>query len=405
MQVIHLTTSVSEQSACKRINDAIRIHNIQSRILTLNSNYCSEVMKIKSPIINKILNRIEYTANKHITKSKSDFISTSWHGNSLIKNKEIINSDVIHIHWVNGGFLGLKNIDELLNSGKKIVWTVHDSWPFTSICHVRNRCNNYKKKSCISCPHLKNQFSFIPQIIWKRKKEMLTNKGIRFVFPSKQHYIASQESELMYGNNKYIISNPINTDIFNDNSSVSNKIKNKVIIGFGAIGGIKNRYKGFVDLKKAILSINDKNTRKRLKFIIFGSNNHEEIYNEFEHLGIEVESRGYIRESKELRDLYSEMDIFISPSLEESFGQTIAESMACGCIAIGYNMTGVEDIIDHMYNGYLAKNGNVEDLKNGISWALLQIEKGFDREKSSIKISDRFNMDTIGEQYIKLYKM
>ena len=42
---------------------------------------------------------------------------------------------MIHLHWVNQGFLSLSDIKKLVNTGKPIVWTMHDLWPATAICH------------------------------------------------------------------------------------------------------------------------------------------------------------------------------------------------------------------------------------------------------------------------------
>lgn len=44
-------------------------------------------------------------------------------------------ADVIHLHWVNQGFLSLKSIAKLSSLGKPVVWTMHDQWAYTGICH------------------------------------------------------------------------------------------------------------------------------------------------------------------------------------------------------------------------------------------------------------------------------
>lgn len=42
-------------------------------------------------------------------------------------------ADVIHLHWINKGFVSLNGLGDLMGLGKKIVWTCHDMWPFTGV--------------------------------------------------------------------------------------------------------------------------------------------------------------------------------------------------------------------------------------------------------------------------------
>ena len=43
-------------------------------------------------------------------------------------------ADVIHLHWVNQGFLSMDDIGKILHSGKPVVITMHDQWYFTGVC-------------------------------------------------------------------------------------------------------------------------------------------------------------------------------------------------------------------------------------------------------------------------------
>ena len=48
---------------------------------------------------------------------------------------EFKEADVIHLHWVNQGLLSLNDIKKMTQSGKPMVWTMHDMWACTGICH------------------------------------------------------------------------------------------------------------------------------------------------------------------------------------------------------------------------------------------------------------------------------
>ena len=65
-------------------------------------------------------------------------------GTDITSLPEFQQADVIHLHWINQGMLSLKNIEKILASGKPVVWTMHDMWPCTGICHHARECTLVK---------------------------------------------------------------------------------------------------------------------------------------------------------------------------------------------------------------------------------------------------------------------
>jgi len=61
-------------------------------------------------------------------------------GINFLKDKDYLNSNVVHLHWVNNGFF---NISDLEKIDKPIIWTIRDMWPFTGGCHYTLGCNKY----------------------------------------------------------------------------------------------------------------------------------------------------------------------------------------------------------------------------------------------------------------------
>ena len=66
-------------------------------------------------------------------------------GISITDLPEFRDADVVHFHWINQGMLSLREIGKIIASGKKIVWTMHDMWPFTGICIMRGAAATSKK--------------------------------------------------------------------------------------------------------------------------------------------------------------------------------------------------------------------------------------------------------------------
>ncbi len=78
--------------------------------------------------------------------------------------------------------------------------------------------------------------------------------------------------------------------------------------------------------------------------------------------------------------------------------------MSCGTPVVGFNETGLEDIIDHKINGYLAKNSDVSDLVRGIKW-IFENEKNINfKENCTQKIHLNFSFQNISKKYFSLYK-
>lgn len=72
----------------------------------------------------------------------------------------------------------------------------------------------------------------------------------------------------------------------------------------------------------------------------------------------------------QLVKLYSESNYFIFPSLEEGWGLTPLEAMACGCIVFGTNTGFVLDIGQHEKNMMVSEIGDVDGMVNNIEFIL-----------------------------------
>ena len=103
-------------------------------------------------------------------------------GTDITSLPEFQQADVIHLHWINQGMLSLNTIRKILTSGKPVVWTMHDMWPCTGICHYARECKNYEQE-CHHCPYIyggggKKDLS---TRIFRKKKEIYSQASITFV--------------------------------------------------------------------------------------------------------------------------------------------------------------------------------------------------------------------------------
>ena len=105
---------------------------------------------------------------------------------------------------------------------------------------------------------------------------------------------------------------------------------------------------------------------------------------------------------QELKDLYATADIYVNLSVEETFGLTTVEALACGTPAVVYNSTACPEVIDSD-TGFVITKGDI----SGVLRAINLVRK---TGKSNYKIACRqhainlFNKEDRLAEYFSLYK-
>ncbi|MDO5832950.1 MAG: glycosyltransferase, partial [Methanobrevibacter sp.] len=189
---------------------------------------------------------------------------------------EFKEADVIHLHWINQGMLSLTDIRRIIESGKPIVWTMHDMWPFTGICHYAGECKKYMSL-CKNCPLLyKGSSKDLSYQTFNKKKKMLEGSHISFVACSQWLEKMAKESHLFQNHFVTNIPNAINTNLFKPrNKKLSRENlqlpQDKKLLLFGSMKTTDKR-KGIDYLVKAceILAKEQPNFCKNLEVVILG---------------------------------------------------------------------------------------------------------------------------------------
>jgi glycosyltransferase involved in cell wall biosynthesis len=279
--------------------------------------------------------------------------------------KELFESfDIIHLHWV----VGMLNYDQIGDflAEKPVIWTLADMNAFTGGCHYSEYCLQYQQ-SCEKC-HLLGAQSLLAHNTWKIKKlayQKLIN--LHIICPSKWLYTRVLESSLLGDRNVHYIPNAFPIDRYVPTNKVVARIRlglpiNKKLLLFGA-ESLKNERKGGHILEKAItLLIKNKQKNQDIEIVVFGSASIQ--------FSVPVHSLGHISDDHALALAYSAVNVFLSPSLEDSGPMTVGEALCCGTPVVAFNVGYAPDIIEHGVTGFIAKNFDPADFANGIAWAL-----------------------------------
>lgn len=269
----------------------------------------------------------------------------------FIRKLEEIKPDIVHLHNIHGYYI---NIELLFNYLKekniKVVWTLHDCWPFTGHCAYFSfiNCNKWKTQ-CNNCPQInKYPKSFTDNSKWnyEKKKELFTNINMTIITPS--NWLANITKKSFMGNNKVIvINNGVDCDIFKQRKSNFRKkynLENKtIILGVASTWEERKGLQEFIKLSEKL--------DNSYKIVLVGLSNKQLKIIPKNILGLKKTNT-----AEELAEIYSNADIFFNPTLEDNYPTTNLEAIACGTPVITYNTGGSPEIINNTKFGSVVNN-------------------------------------------------
>lgn len=337
-----------------------------------------------------------------IARQRSMFSSGALPNEKLIKSINESDADVLHLHWVNGGGL---SVDDLKLINKPIVWTLHDMWGFTGGCHYDAECNGFAS-GCGRCPLLKSDDSADLSAVGAAQKAhaYAQVKNLTIVGLSSWMVKSARRSTAMNRLTIKQLPNPIDVNVFRpeDRSLARARLGISTttrLVAFGAVAAVGDDRKGFHKLLPALCLLKEQG-HTNIELAVFGGSGSEHSQETF----YKTHYFGHISCDEQLRDVYSAADVMIVPSLQEAFGQTATEAMACGTPVVAFGATGLLDIVDHKQNGYLATAFDEASLAEGIAW-VLDAENSDDlRSQARTKAVKQFSNDWVAAQYLALYR-
>lgn len=334
-------------------------------------------------------------------------IDPAFCGTDITRLPEFREADIIHLHWINQGMLSLAGIRKILDSGKPVVWTMHDMWAATALCHLTLSCQNFKSH-CRKCQYLPAGGSNhdLAHTIWQRKQRILRGHHISFVACSQWLAGEARQSALLQGQQIVSIPNPIDTHIFRpaDKAEARKRLSlptGKRLILFVA-QRVTNTNKGMSYLITAIekmVAANPDAARNTAVLMLGGQSG--ELASAFP---IPAISMGYITDPHRIADVYNAADVFVLPSLSENLPNTIMEAMACGVPCVGFRVGGIPEEIDHLHNGYVAAYKDADDLANGINWVLDNADYQALCVAAHQKAVSHYSPQVVVNKYISIYE-
>ncbi len=392
--------------AANRLMMALNNHGVKVKMLVRDkiSDSLTIVALPKSPLLhwNFLWERFIIYCRLHFSRKHLFEIDLANTGSDITRLPEFQEADVIHLHWINQGMLSLGTIRKILRSGKPVVWTMHDIWPATGLCHVTLGCR-YFTSVCHQCRLLPGGGSDndLSTSVWRKKERMLDGESIFFVACSRWLAGEAKASGLLKGQKITSIPNPIDTHVYKPGDRMEARRRlglkeDRQYILF-ASQRATNENKGMDYLIEACRQLHD---LPQVTVLILGGHAEEVA----PQLSLDAVPLGYVNDERRIVEIYQAADVFVLPSLSENLPNTIMEAMACGLPCVGFRVGGIPEEIDHKRNGYVAEYRNACDLANGIRWVLTSAKSDELSRDCVRKVTQNYSQQSVALRYIDVYE-
>ena len=324
-------------------------------------------------------------------------------GTDITNLPEFQEADVIHLHWINQGMLSLKGIRKILTSGKPVVWTMHDIWPATAVCHYSRGCEHYLSQ-CDQCPLLPGDS--LARQVWRRKVQMLNGQRLTYVCCSEWLAGEAKKSALLKDQRIVSIPNAIDTRLYRpqDKKQARQTLDlptDRRIILFVS-QRVTDPRKGisyFVDAVSRLVQQHPE-MKDNTGVAILGGHA-EEVASQ---LALPSYPLGYVSDPSRIVNVYNAADVFVLPSLEDNLPNTIMEAMACGVPCVGFHVGGIPEMITHQVNGYVAKERDAADLAQGIRYVLAEADYESLSRDCLHQVAQKYSQQSVASRYIEEYQ-
>lgn len=315
----------------------------------------------------------------------------------FLKKIKKFSPDIIHMHNLHGWYINFPLFFRYIKKYNiPIVWTLHDCWAVTGHCPHFSMINCDKwKNECSSCQLYKEYPKSIfdtSKIMYRLKSSWFTGiKNMTIVTPSEWLSGIIKQSFL----NEYpveVINNGIDLEIFKPTKSDVRKRlglndADKIILGVSLGWDNKKGLDVFIELANRLDS--------SYRIILVGTDDLTDTL-----LPESVISIHRTSNQKELAEIYSEADVFVNPTREDTFPTVNIESIACGTPVITFNSGGSPEILDEV-SGFVVETDDIDDMVKKI---ICVCEKSLLFSDPCLDRAKLYNKDDRFMEYYELFR-
>lgn len=400
----------------RRLMEALRSVGVDARMLVVEKLTDSPYVEIAATpaAIKKsfVSERLKIFLSNGLDRTTLFKIDTASDGLPLWRHPVIMEADAVLLNWVNQGMLSLDGIRKILETGKPVIWTMHDMWCMTGICHHAGSCPGYEG-GCAVCPLLNRRGAVrsLSGKIWKKKQKLYSlPQNIKFVAVSNWLRDKGVGSTLLSNQNISVIPNAF-LPLGRNEERLAKRKDDKITVGFGA-ARLDDPVKGLPVLVEMTRVVRDRypELADRLEIMTFGGVKKPES---LEGMGVRHRHLGVIKGEEAVRKVYDSADIIVSSSSYETLPGTLVEAQAYGCLPVCFDRGGQSDIVDHLSTGYIARYSEdltvaATRLAEGVAWAAGKVDAADEmaelRRKMRDEVIRKFSPEAVAGRYLELIR-
>ena len=375
--------------------------NIQMVVWKRNSNNKNvHLIPPRNPLLKFVIEKIIHLGVKlgldHLISIGGSFL--------LSRQEYFRNADIVHLHIIHGDTnISVFTLPKICKK-KRVIWTLHDQWAITGGCIHPFECKGGMVGCPTYCPHPRYNSLFkhsFPYFIWKIKKKCYSKSSLNLVVSTNWMNDKVNKSPILKHKPLNVI--PFGVDIAKFNRKDRNICREKLgiplddfVITFRDSGLKHDIFKGLKYIKEALLNMNVVKSISLL--IIEDGHGFDDLSSKYN-----IIKTGWIK-SEELIEVMSCADVFLMPSIQESFGLMAIEAMACKLPVIVAEGTALPDIIGHEQGGLVVPAKDSNAILNAISFLIEHPIYTQDLGKNARRrVEELFTIDKCIESHKKLY--
>lgn len=349
MQIDHITFSASGGAGqvALTLNEIQLERGLDSKVVSFVDAGLRE-QPLEYPFLTAGAALDNYLISNH---TKSTLISVSRASAEIGKMSDIRNGSIVHLHWMEGVF-SHDSIAQMLGSGRRIVWTLHDMAPFTGGCHHAHECLGFLD-ACSRCPQARTVFQRkVSQNL--REKNVFDGpiSNLAIVAPSNWLAERARRSRIFRDQTIHVIPNPVHQNFLNhksDNQLRNNSGTDKTSLSLAFIAAdlsdANKRCKQVVD---SFMNAR-KNSQRSLELKLIGRNG---------RMFADLEGITYLGELQqtEIPEALTLCEALVSASNAESFGLTIAEAATLGVPSIVVSGSASSELLEDNTTGWVVQD-------------------------------------------------
>ena len=250
---------------------------------------------------------------------------------------------------------------------------LHDLWMITGRCAYPGECRKFLSQCDENCPTASEYPALPPQRInaaWQAKYDLMAQPKPPLLLANSEwtRRTAEKSTIMEAGGITDTIKLAYPLDVFLPKDKGESRVQlglpeNDFIVLFAA-SDVQEKRKGASHLGEALKRLSLPN----LTTVCFG------WIRDLKQLPTGTVSMGYLEDPEKIATLFAAADIFVGPSLEESFGQVFVEAAACGTPSVAYSIGGVPEALADGITGKLVSTVDPEALSEAIRFLYEDVE-------------------------------